>query len=90
MLVWDIDDEALVETAISLAAEPSITLCYQRPRRPPAWRYNLYSMIHGRDREIVLTEVDALVAKVGSSARDMAILFSRRCFRQRGARLSAA
>jgi DNA-binding Lrp family transcriptional regulator len=90
MLVWDIDDEALVETAVSLAAEPSITLCYQRPRRPPAWRYNLYSMIHGRDREIVLTEVDALVAKVGSSARDMAILFSRRCFRQRGARLSAA
>lgn len=90
MLVWDIDDDALVETANRIAAQPSVTLCYQRPRRPPTWRYNLYSMIHGRDRETVMAEVDALVAKVGSSACDMAILFSRRCFRQRGARLSAA
>ena len=33
-----------------LADLPFVTLCYRRPRRPPRWPYNLFCMIHGRDR----------------------------------------
>jgi hypothetical protein len=47
-------------------------------------------MIHGRDREVVALEVAALAARIGAASRGHEILFSRRCFRQCGARLSAA
>ncbi|MGO8740182.1 siroheme decarboxylase subunit beta [Rhodoblastus sp.] len=90
MVVWDIDDSALPEIGLRLAAAPGVTLCYERPRRPPFWRYNLYSMIHGRDRDQVRSEIGVLADSVGPASRGHDILFSRRCFRQRGAKLSAA
>jgi DNA-binding Lrp family transcriptional regulator len=90
MVVWDVDDDALPEIGARLAAAPGVTLCYQRPRRPPVWRYNLYSMVHGCDRDQVSADIADLAASVGRASRGHEILFSRRCFRQRGARLSAA
>ena len=36
------------------ASLPFVTLCYRRPRRLPDWPYNLFTMIHGRDRAQVL------------------------------------
>lgn len=90
MVVWDVEDASVGETAALLAAAPSVTLCYERPRRLPHWRYNLFCMIHGRDRDLVHSEIAALAARVGPASRGHDILFSRRCFRQRGARLSAA
>ena len=90
MVVWDIDDAALAEIGARLAAAPGVTLCYERPRRPPVWRYNLYSMVHGRDRDQVQADIAVLADSVGPASRGHDILFSRRCFRQRGAKLSAA
>lgn len=90
MVVWDIDDGAVPAIGARLAAAPGVTLCYERPRRPPIWRYNLYSMVHGRDREQVRAEIAALGDSVGAASRGHDVLFSRRCFRQRGAKLSAA
>jgi DNA-binding Lrp family transcriptional regulator len=90
MVVWDVDDGALPDIGARLAAAPGVTLCYERPRRPPLWRYNLYSMVHGRDRDQVRSEIAALADSVGAASRGHEILFSRRCFRQRGAKLSAA
>ncbi len=90
MVVWDVADEALPDAARVLTEAASVTLCYERPRRAPVWRYNLFSMIHGRDRDIVRGEVAALAERIGGASRGHEILFSRRCFRQCGARLSAA
>ncbi len=89
MVVWDIEEGALAEAGARLAATPSVTLCYERPRRPE-WPYNLYSMVHGREREKVREEIARLAEGLGVFSRGHEILFSRRCFRQRGARLSAA
>ncbi len=88
MVVWDIPDDRLVQVAGRFAAQDSVTLCYERPRRP-GWRYNLFTMIHGREREAALAQIAGLAASA-PDVRDHAILFSRRCFVQRGARLSAA
>ena len=90
MVVWDVDDGVLPDIGARLAAAPGVTLCYERPRRPPVWRYNLYSMVHGRDRDQVQAEIAVLAENVGAASRGHEILFSRRCFRQRGAKLSAA
>ena len=86
MVVWDVADEEIGDAGRRLAALPFVTLCYRRPRRLPAWPYNLFCMIHGRDRGEVedLIERAAREADLGAAPRE--VLFSRRRFKQRGAR----
>ena len=88
MVVWDIPDDQLAQVAGRFATQDFVTLCYERPRRP-SWRYNLFTMIHGREREAALGQIAGLAASA-PDVRDHAVLFSRHCFVQRGARLSAA
>ncbi len=90
MVVWDVPDERADECGRRLAALPFVTLSYRRPRRPPDWPYNLFCMIHGTDRGQVLSEVEAATREAGLGGCDRAVLFSRRCFKQRGARYGAA
>jgi hypothetical protein len=67
-----------------------VTICYERPRRGAAWPYNLFCMIHGRDRTQVAAQADSLAAAAGKDLARHALLFSTRCYRQRGALLAAA
>ncbi len=89
MVVWDIPDERLDELGPCMGRFSFVTLCYHRPRHLPVWPYNLFTMIHGRDREEVLSRIDDLVASCGLEAVPHEALFSRRCFKQRGARYVA-
>ena len=89
MVVWDAADAAVGRIGAAIAAEDYVTLCYRRPRRPPAWRYNLFCMIHGRERSAVLQQIGLLRGKPGIAELPCEVLFSRRCFKQRGARYAA-
>ena len=86
MLVHDIPDERIGELGRALAEEPAVTLCYRRPRKLPDWPYNLFCMIHGRER----AEVDSIIADLrrrhglDDCAHD--VLFSLTRFKQNGAR----
>jgi hypothetical protein len=42
-------------------------------------------MIHGKDKATVLSQLEQLVEACGLSSFDKEILFSNRCFKQRGA-----
>ena len=86
MVVWDIPDRRLDELGPCMGRFSFVTLCYHRPRHLPVWRYNLFTMIHGRSREEVLARVQELVASCGLEQVPHEVLFSRRCFKQRGAR----
>jgi DNA-binding Lrp family transcriptional regulator len=90
MVVWDVPDEQVKGAGRRLAELPFITLCYRRPRRPPAWPYNLFCMIHGRERATVLGQIEAATCAARLDGRSHAVLFSRRCFKQRGARYAEA
>jgi DNA-binding Lrp family transcriptional regulator len=90
MVVSDVADERVHEVGERIAGLPFVTLCYLRPRRPPHWPYNLFCMIHGKSRETVLAQVGELNAAAGIPAACQAVLFSRRCFKQRGARYRRA
>lgn len=89
MVVWDIADERVRETGRCLGQYDFVTLCYRRPRRLPHWPYNLFTMIHGQDRDEVLARVDEIVSSCGLQDIPRQVLFSRRRFKQRGARYSA-
>ena len=86
MCVWDVPDAEVDAHGAALAREQGITLCYRRARALPAWGYNLYCMIHGRDRDRVRERVAALAARHALDRHPAAVLFSRRAFKQRGAR----
>lgn len=86
MVVWDISDDRVDEIGRRLAGFDCVSLCYRRPRRLPAWPYNLFCMIHGRNRAGVLVRVSELARAVGIENARHRALFSRRRFKQRGAR----
>ncbi len=85
MVVWDIPDTGVSAVGRLLAAESGVNLCYRRPRRLPDWPYNLFCMMHGRERDEVLARIDTLCAEHRLQNYPHAALFSSRCFRQRGA-----
>ncbi len=86
MVVWDVPDERVEELGRLLGAQPSVTLCYQRPRVLPEWPYNLFSMVHGRNRQEVLAEIERLRAALGLQDIPYHPLFSLRRFKQCGAK----
>ena len=86
MCVWDVPDAQVTRAGHALACEPGVTLCYRRERARPEWPYNLFCMIHGQDRALVEAEVEEATAAAGLAGAARAVLFSRRCFKQRGAR----
>jgi DNA-binding Lrp family transcriptional regulator len=86
MVVWDVPAHAVHRAGRRLAAENVVRLCYRRPRRPPDWPYNLFCMIHGKDREDVLAEVGDVACRTGLDSFPRDVLFSARRFKQRGAR----
>lgn len=89
MTVWDVPDAAVSEIGRRIAAMDGVTLCYRRPRRLPDWPYNLFAMVHGRDRTAVKSLVEVISEEAGLADAPRAILFSRRRFKQRGARYAA-
>jgi siroheme decarboxylase len=86
MVVWDIPDRAVEDIGQRLGACPEVTLCYRRPRRLPAWPYNLFTMIHGRDHAEVVAMITAMAEREGLRNHRRETLFSTRRFKQCGAR----
>ncbi|HSJ47412.1 MAG TPA: AsnC family transcriptional regulator [Gammaproteobacteria bacterium] len=85
MVVWDVPDGRVDALGQYFARFPFVTLCYQRPRRGARWPYNLFCMIHGKDRDAVLDKIVELSEACGVGEVRHQVLFSRRCFKQRGA-----
>ena len=90
MLIWDIADEKVNEVGTQLSAVECITLCYQRPRHLPHWPYNLFTMIHGKQRQSVEQRIEEIVQQYSLGDIPRATLFSLRRFKQRGACYSYA
>jgi DNA-binding Lrp family transcriptional regulator len=86
MVVWDVPDAEAGEAGRHAAQHPAVTLCYRRARQLPHWRYNLYCMVHGKERTRVLEAIEDVTRTAGLERYPREVLFSARCFAQRGAR----
>lgn len=85
MVVWDIPDQQIKQYGRKISQVDFVTLCYQRPRNGQDWPYNLFCMIHGKDKQTVLQQLESLIKACDLKQFKYAILFSRQCFKQRGA-----
>ncbi|MFT6206397.1 MAG: DNA-binding Lrp family transcriptional regulator [Colwellia sp.] len=86
MVVWNIPNDDIDNVAQELAKCAPVSLCYQRPRRLPDWPYNLFCMIHGTDRALVLQQINQITKQLGLEQIKKDILFSFKAYKQHGAR----
>ena len=89
MSVWDVGDEAVAIAGPRVGALDFVTHCYERPRHPPLWPYNLFAMVHGRSRDEVRDKVARIADLIGPAARAHDILFSTRILKKTGLRIAA-
>ena len=88
MVVWDVADASSAGPA--LASLPGVTLAYERRPVAGVWPYRLYCMIYVWSRPEALAVLDAARALPELAGISHRVLFSTRCFKQSGARLSEA
>jgi DNA-binding Lrp family transcriptional regulator len=84
MTVFDVPDDVVDACGEALAAQRGVTLAYRR-ERARGWPYNLYCMVHGRDRAAVEAAIATAIERSALAPRPRAVLFSRRRFKQGGA-----
>ena len=90
MVVWNVPDALVTPVGQRVAASQQVSLCYRRPRVMPHWPYNLFCMIHGKDRAEVEQRIATLAQSCGLSDYPHEILFSCRRFKQCGAHYVAS
>jgi DNA-binding Lrp family transcriptional regulator len=79
MVVWNAPEERLAELGPALAETPEVSHCYARDTAP-GFPFNLYSMMHGPDRDAV--EETARLASQRLDLPDYHILFSSQEFKK--------
>ena len=87
MSVWDVDDELAMEYGRRIGELDFVSHAYRRPRYLPEWRYNLFAMVHGKDRAEVMEKVAQIAAMLGSDNRAHEVLFSTRILKKTGLRI---
>ena len=88
MSVWDVPDDAIKEAGHRIGDLDFVSHCYHRPRHLPTWPYNLFAMVHGRDRAEVDEKVHHIAAILGVNDHGHEVLFSTRILKKTGLRIA--
>lgn len=89
MTVWDVADEMAEELGREVGAQDFVSHCYLRPRAQPMWPYNLFAMVHGRDRGEVEAKRAEIARLLGPCCNRSDVLYSTRILKKAGLRLAA-
>ncbi len=88
MSVWDVDDAVVDALGERVGALEGVSHCYRRPRRLPVWPYNLFAMLHGRSRDEVEHQAEAIATLLGDACRAHDILYSTAILKKTGLRIT--
>jgi len=80
MVVWKVPPDRVAEVGRTMAGFPEVTHCYERRVHPGRWEYNLYTVLHGCDRAVVLGQVERLSRRTGIG--EYVVLTSTREFKR--------
>jgi DNA-binding Lrp family transcriptional regulator len=89
MTVWDVADEKVTELGNKLGKLDFVSHCYQRPRHLPTWRYNMFAMVHGSNRDEVNEKVKIIEQLLADDCRAHDTLYSSAILKKTGLRLAA-
>lgn len=79
MAVWAVSEKDLERVGEIMASFEEVTHCYERPTFP-GWKYNLYTMIHGKSEEDCQEVVRKISERTG--IEEYEILFSSEEFKK--------
>ncbi|TAK85067.1 MAG: Lrp/AsnC family transcriptional regulator [Betaproteobacteria bacterium] len=86
MSVWNVADAAIDRLGAAVGALAFVSHCYRRPRRLPDWPYNLFAMVHGRNRAETQRHVEAIKEVLGDALNGFDTLYSLRILKKTGLR----
>ncbi len=86
MTVWDVDDMRVADLGRRIGALDFVSHCYRRPRRLPQWPYNLFAMVHGKDRDEVEAKASIIRELLGDARRADDTLYSTKILKKTGLR----
>ena len=79
MVVWDVDEENGEEIGKTAAEFSAVSHCYLRPKYPN-WKYNLFTMVHGKTKEDTNGIIDDIAKEI--EFKDYMPLYSSREFKK--------
>ncbi|WP_417841893.1 Lrp/AsnC family transcriptional regulator [Terasakiella sp.] len=88
MSTWDVPDEKVKEIGEKIGALDFVSHCYERPRHQPVWNYNLFAMVHGKDKETCMKRVEMIAQMLGEDDRGHEVLFSSKILKKTGLRIA--
>jgi len=79
MVVWDVDEKDGEQIGATAASFSAVSHCYLRPKYPN-WKYNLFTMVHGKTKE----ETDSVIIDIASEivSKSHMPLYSSREFKK--------
>ncbi|MFK5984223.1 MAG: Lrp/AsnC family transcriptional regulator [Pseudomonadota bacterium] len=87
MSVWDVADENIEELGQLFGKQNYVSHCYERPRFLPEWPYNLFAMLHAKNKDQVNSYAKELEQLLGDKCRRYELLFSTEILKKTGLRL---
>jgi DNA-binding Lrp family transcriptional regulator len=88
MSVWDIEDNMITALGKKVGALDFVSHCYHRPRHLPIWTYNLFAMLHAKDKKVIEEQVKNIKTIVKNYCRCYELIYSQRILKKTGLRLS--
>jgi len=89
MTVWDVPDETAMMMGRQIGQLDFVSHCYLRPRHLPAWRYNLFAMVHGHTPDEVDAKTRLIADLLGDRCDAHETLYSTAILKKSGMRLAA-
>lgn len=76
MVVWNVPQKFIDKAGRIMSSFDEVSHCYQR-QTPPGWKYNLYSMVHGRTRRDCFTVIRKIHKALGRKIDHKALFSSK-------------
>ncbi len=80
VIAWKVPEELVERIGNIFAAHREVTHCYERVTIPGKWEYNLFTVVHGYNRESVEDFARRMSEMVG--IRDYIVMFSNEQFKR--------
>ena len=79
MGVWKVAEDCIQKVGKVMASFKEVSHCYERVTRPQ-WKYNVYTMIHGKNRE----ECESIARRISQKTgiREYELLYTTREFKK--------
>jgi len=85
MIVWKVPRVRVEEVGRKMAEFKEVTHCYERRIIPGRWEYNVFSMVHGRNKKMCKDVAEKISEATGIN--DYVLIFSEREFKKTGVRI---